>query len=118
MYLSVGYTTTDLIYRWNEVRPAVTIADDIKLSQFDLIHCPITNLTEAIYKVTSISTSSNGSNPISPNLRFDVATNQTYHSIDILQSKQLTLGNDWKADNNALQSAIINSKLTLLLIFF
>lgn len=109
-YISVGYTTTDLIYRWNEVRPAVTIADDIKLSQFDLIHCPTANLTEAIYKVTSI----NKTNIVSHNTSLDVAANQSYHNIDILKSKQLSLGYALSTENDALQTAMINSKLNFI----
>ncbi|KAM7354743.1 gamma-aminobutyric acid type A receptor subunit Grd isoform 1-T2 [Cochliomyia hominivorax] len=47
---SFGYTTADVIYRWNNERPAVAIAEDMKLSQFDLVDCPAGNLTDIVYK--------------------------------------------------------------------
>lgn len=108
VWIAVGYTTTDLVYRWNEVRPAVTIADDIKLSQFDLIHCPTANLTEAIYKVIAV----NGINKDSPPIRLDAASNQSYDTIDIFQSNALNVGNDLTSGHDALQAAMINSKFT------
>ncbi|XP_073814375.1 gamma-aminobutyric acid receptor alpha-like [Musca autumnalis] len=50
---AVGYTTADVIYRWNKERPAVAIAEDMKLSQFDLVDCPAGNLTDVVYKASS-----------------------------------------------------------------
>ncbi|XP_075163672.1 gamma-aminobutyric acid type A receptor subunit Grd [Haematobia irritans] len=50
---SFGYTTSDVIYRWNNERPAVAIAEDMKLSQFDLVDCPAGNLTDVVYKASS-----------------------------------------------------------------
>ncbi|XP_061401359.1 gamma-aminobutyric acid receptor alpha-like, partial [Musca vetustissima] len=50
---SFGYTTADVIYRWNKERPAVAIAEDMKLSQFDLVDCPAGNLTDVVYKASS-----------------------------------------------------------------
>ncbi|CAG7836763.1 unnamed protein product [Allacma fusca] len=41
----VGYTTRDLIYRWNSNRH-VEIAPDMKMSQFDLISTPSGNVTD------------------------------------------------------------------------
>lgn len=52
--LSVGYTTNDVIYRWNKNRQAVAIADDMKLSQFDLVDCPAGNSTDTVLKTPSI----------------------------------------------------------------
>lgn len=52
-YTTVGYTTSDVIYRWNKERPAVAIAEDMKLSQFDLVDCPAGNLTDVVYKASS-----------------------------------------------------------------
>ena len=49
----VGYTTTDVIYRWNKERPAVAIAEDMKLSQFDLVDCPAGNITDVVYKAAA-----------------------------------------------------------------
>jgi hypothetical protein len=40
MQLSVGYTSTDVVYKWNTARQAVAIAEDMKLSQFDLVEFP------------------------------------------------------------------------------
>ncbi|CAH1102402.1 unnamed protein product [Psylliodes chrysocephalus] len=45
---SFGYTNLDLIYRWNKARQ-VAIADDMKLSQFDLIATPAGNNTINIF---------------------------------------------------------------------
>ncbi|XP_030372009.1 gamma-aminobutyric acid receptor alpha-like [Scaptodrosophila lebanonensis] len=50
---SFGYTTADVIYRWNKERPAVAIAEDMKLSQFDLVDCPAGNLTDIVYKAAA-----------------------------------------------------------------
>lgn len=44
---SVGYTSKDLVYRWNRARQ-VAIADDMKLSQFDLIASLAANHTDTI----------------------------------------------------------------------
>uniref|UniRef100_A0A1A9WE44 Neurotransmitter-gated ion-channel ligand-binding domain-containing protein n=1 Tax=Glossina brevipalpis TaxID=37001 RepID=A0A1A9WE44_9MUSC len=44
---SFGYTTTDV------ERPAVAIAEDMKLSQFDLVDCPAGNLTDVVYKAAA-----------------------------------------------------------------
>lgn len=44
---TVGYTTTDVIYRWNQKRQ-VAIAEDMKLSQFDLVDCPAENVTDTV----------------------------------------------------------------------
>lgn len=56
--VSVGYTTKDVIYMWK----GVGIADDMKLSQFDLIDTPSGNQTDSltsgeriIYRVNIIS---------------------------------------------------------------
>lgn len=45
--LPVGYTTRDVLYRWNPSRQ-VAIADDMKLSQFDLIANPAANHTDIL----------------------------------------------------------------------
>ena len=45
--VAVGYTTTDVIYRWNRARQ-VAIAEDMKLSQFDLIATPSDNQTDTL----------------------------------------------------------------------
>ena len=45
--VAVGYTTTDVVYRWNRARQ-VAIAEDMKLSQFDLIATPSDNQTDAL----------------------------------------------------------------------
>jgi len=37
----VGYTTADVLYRWNS--RTVAISDDLKMSQFDLIDVPSSN---------------------------------------------------------------------------
>ncbi|XP_037940634.1 gamma-aminobutyric acid receptor alpha-like [Teleopsis dalmanni] len=50
---SFGYTTADVIYRWNKERPAVAIAEDMKLSQFDLVDCPAGNMTDIVYKAAA-----------------------------------------------------------------
>lgn len=39
---TVGYTTRDIIYKWNSARQ-VAIAEDMKLSQFDLVANPTAN---------------------------------------------------------------------------
>ena len=39
--LSVGYTTRDVLYRWNP--RAVAISEDLRMSQFDLIDVPSSN---------------------------------------------------------------------------
>ncbi|KAE8736835.1 hypothetical protein FOCC_FOCC017707 [Frankliniella occidentalis] len=44
---AVGYTTRDVLYRWNTNRQ-VAIADDMKLSQFDLIGNPTNNQTDVL----------------------------------------------------------------------
>ncbi|XP_071439192.1 gamma-aminobutyric acid receptor alpha-like [Hetaerina americana] len=44
---SFGYTTRDVLYRWNSAR-RVAIAEDMKLSQFDLITTPTANQTDAL----------------------------------------------------------------------
>lgn len=44
---TVGYTTRDVIYRWNPSRQ-VAIAEDMKLSQFDLVDCPAGNTTDRV----------------------------------------------------------------------
>ncbi|XP_052132513.1 gamma-aminobutyric acid receptor alpha-like [Frankliniella occidentalis] len=44
---SFGYTTRDVLYRWNTNRQ-VAIADDMKLSQFDLIGNPTNNQTDVL----------------------------------------------------------------------
>lgn len=46
--IAVGYTTNDVIYKWNGARQAVAIAEDMKLSQFDLVDCPAANITDSI----------------------------------------------------------------------
>lgn len=46
----VGYTTSDILYRWNRARQAVAIAEDMKLSQFDLVDCPASNVTDQIFQ--------------------------------------------------------------------
>lgn len=40
MFFLVGYTSNDVIYKWNTARQAVAIAEDMKLSQFDLVEFP------------------------------------------------------------------------------
>lgn len=37
----VGYTTADVLYRWNS--RAVAISEDLRMSQFDLIDVPSSN---------------------------------------------------------------------------
>ncbi|VEN58385.1 unnamed protein product [Callosobruchus maculatus] len=44
---SFGYTSHDVIYRWNKARQ-VAIAEDMKLSQFDLIATPAANHTDSV----------------------------------------------------------------------
>lgn len=46
-FVLVGYTSRDVIYTWNNDRQ-VAIADDMKLSQFDLIATPAANQTDSI----------------------------------------------------------------------
>nr|CAD7432527.1 unnamed protein product [Timema monikensis] len=43
----VGYTVGDVVYRWNKARQ-VAIAEDMKLSQFDLIATPSANQTDQL----------------------------------------------------------------------
>lgn len=43
----VGYTSQDVIYKWNAARQ-VAIAEDMKLSQFDLIATPAANHTDSV----------------------------------------------------------------------
>lgn len=38
---TVGYTTSDVLYRWNS--RAVAISEDLRMSQFDLIDVPSSN---------------------------------------------------------------------------
>lgn len=45
--VAVGYTTRDVLYQWNKNRQ-VAIADDMKLSQFDLIGNPSDNATDIL----------------------------------------------------------------------
>lgn len=45
--LLVGYTSRDVIYQWNRARQ-VAIAEDMKLSQFDLIATPAANHTDTV----------------------------------------------------------------------
>nr|CAD7202588.1 unnamed protein product [Timema douglasi] len=45
--LKVGYTVGDVVYRWNKARQ-VAIAEDMKLSQFDLIATPSANQTDQL----------------------------------------------------------------------
>ncbi|XP_077296624.1 gamma-aminobutyric acid type A receptor subunit Grd [Arctopsyche grandis] len=49
---SFGYTSVDVIYRWNQQRQ-VAIAEDMKLSQFDLIASPAANHTNTVLKSDS-----------------------------------------------------------------
>ncbi|CAB3370465.1 gamma-aminobutyric acid receptor alpha-like isoform X2 [Cloeon dipterum] len=44
---SFGYTTQDVLYQWNSARK-VSIAEDMKLSQFDLIATPAANQTDIV----------------------------------------------------------------------
>ncbi|KAK4887223.1 hypothetical protein RN001_003494 [Aquatica leii] len=44
---SFGYTSQDVIYQWNRARQ-VAIAEDMKLSQFDLIATPAANHTDTV----------------------------------------------------------------------
>ncbi|XP_050094954.1 gamma-aminobutyric acid receptor alpha-like [Anopheles aquasalis] len=50
---SFGYTTNDVLYRWNSGRSAVAIAEDMKLSQFDLVDCPAGNVTDRVVHNTA-----------------------------------------------------------------
>ncbi|XP_055526840.1 gamma-aminobutyric acid receptor alpha-like [Wyeomyia smithii] len=50
---SFGYSSTDVLYRWNSDRSAVAIAEDMKLSQFDLIDCPAGNATDRVVHSTA-----------------------------------------------------------------
>nr|CAD7260340.1 unnamed protein product [Timema shepardi] len=43
----IGYTVGDVVYRWNKARQ-VAIAEDMKLSQFDLIATPSANQTDQL----------------------------------------------------------------------
>lgn len=45
--VTVGYTVRDVVYVWNGMRQ-VAIADDMKLSQFDLIATPAANQTDLL----------------------------------------------------------------------
>jgi gamma-aminobutyric acid receptor subunit alpha len=47
LVVAVGYTTNDVVYRWNTARQ-VAIAEDMKLSQFDLIATPSANQTDIL----------------------------------------------------------------------
>ena len=49
----VGYTSSDVIYRWNPARQ-VAIAEDMKLSQFDLVDCPAGNTTDRVVHDLSV----------------------------------------------------------------
>lgn len=40
-FFPVGYTTSDVLYRWNS--RAVAISEDLRMSQFDLIEVPSSN---------------------------------------------------------------------------
>lgn len=51
-FFSVGYTSRDVIYRWNQNRQ-VAIAEDMKLSQFDLIATPAANHTDTVVSITN-----------------------------------------------------------------
>ncbi|KAK9731194.1 Neurotransmitter-gated ion-channel transmembrane region [Popillia japonica] len=51
---SFGYTSQDVIYRWNQHRQ-VAIAEDMKLSQFDLIATPAANHTDTVISSDSKS---------------------------------------------------------------
>lgn len=51
---TVGYTSQDVIYRWNQHRQ-VAIAEDMKLSQFDLIATPAANHTDTVISSDSKS---------------------------------------------------------------
>lgn len=42
LLIAVGYTKRDVIYKWNSARQ-VAIAEDMKLSQFDLVANPTAN---------------------------------------------------------------------------
>ncbi|XP_058457753.1 gamma-aminobutyric acid receptor alpha-like isoform X2 [Malaya genurostris] len=50
---SFGYTSHDVLYRWNSDRSAVAIAEDMKLSQFDLVDCPAGNVTDRVFHSTA-----------------------------------------------------------------
>ncbi|XP_012279805.1 gamma-aminobutyric acid receptor alpha-like [Orussus abietinus] len=56
---SFGYTSRDVVYKWNSARQ-VAIADDMKLSQFDLVANPTANhsapsLSQADYSMLLVS---------------------------------------------------------------
>lgn len=59
---SFGYTTNDVLYRWNRARQPVAIAEDMKLSQFDLVDCPAGNTTDTVQKIHTKSTKSRTNN--------------------------------------------------------
>lgn len=42
-----------MLYRWNSGRSAVAIAEDMKLSQFDLVDCPAGNVTDRVVHSTA-----------------------------------------------------------------
>lgn len=46
-FFTVGYTVRDVMYIWNDKRQ-VAIAEDMKLSQFDLIATPSGNETDLV----------------------------------------------------------------------
>ncbi|NP_001234887.1 GABA-gated ion channel GRD precursor [Nasonia vitripennis] len=50
---SYGYTTRDVIYKWNSARQ-VAIAHDMKLSQFDLVGNPTANATDSTLSQNSL----------------------------------------------------------------
>ncbi|XP_058832240.1 gamma-aminobutyric acid receptor alpha-like [Topomyia yanbarensis] len=50
---SFGYSSHDVLYRWNSDRSAVAIAEDMKLSQFDLVDCPAGNVTDRVVHSTA-----------------------------------------------------------------
>ena len=54
MYLTVGYSERDVLYRWTKGR-GVNIASDMKLSQFDLIQTPTGNATTIVNKGFELS---------------------------------------------------------------
>lgn len=49
----VGYTTSDVLYRWNANR-GVVISEDLRMSQFDLIDVPSSNESIAVGKEDSV----------------------------------------------------------------
>ncbi|KAG8225043.1 hypothetical protein J437_LFUL000021 [Ladona fulva] len=70
LFLSVGYTTRDVLYRWNAAR-RVAIAEDMKLSQFDLITTPTANQTDALKsgrgRAAAVNVLKGASNEVSSN---------------------------------------------------